>query len=79
MEVTQVTLTSADELTAKLQGLASIRPNFLLAFGAESLLKAVALPLATAFASATRVGCTTAGEISSQGVADGTIVRPATP
>ncbi len=74
MEVTQVTLTSADELTAKLQGLASIRPNFLLAFGAESLLKAVAVPLATAFASATRVGCTTAGEISSQGVADGTCV-----
>lgn len=74
MEVAQITLTNAADIPGKLKELDSLRPNFLLAFGSEPLLKAVTAPLASAFPMATRIGCTTAGEISNQGVADHTCV-----
>ena len=74
MEVAQHCLTSPAAMATELQNLKSINPNFLLAFGSETLLKAAADPLQAAFPDAVRVGCTTAGEISNQGVADNSCV-----
>lgn len=74
MQVAQITITNAAQIGSELQKLIAIKPNLLLAFGSEALLKAVADPLQSAFAEATRIGCTTAGEISSQGVADNSCV-----
>lgn len=74
MEVAQITLTNSAHMAAELKSLTALKPNLLLAFGSEALLKALADPLKAAFADATRIGCTTAGEISSQGVADNTCV-----
>lgn len=61
---------TADELGA-LQGLA---PQLVLAFGSIDRLKAAAEPLAAAFPQAIRIGCSTAGEISADGVSDQTCV-----
>jgi hypothetical protein len=74
MQVTQVTFSSREEIVTQLEALRAMAPNFLLVFSAIDLLKEVAVPLATMFPQAIRVGCSTAGEISSDGVSDGTCV-----
>jgi hypothetical protein len=74
MQVTQVTFSSREEIVTQLEALRAMAPNFLLVFSAIDLLKEVAAPLATMFPQAIRVGCSTAGEISSDGVSDGTCV-----
>jgi hypothetical protein len=74
MQVTQVILKSSENMAAELEGLRAMTPNLLLVFGDIDLLKSVAAPLATLFPAAIRAGCSTAGEISSDGVSDGTCV-----
>jgi hypothetical protein len=74
MQVSQVTLTQSDNLEEKLSSLRAMAPNLLLVFSNVALLKTVAAPLENLFPSAIRVGCTTAGEISSAGVGDDTCV-----
>lgn len=74
MQVTQVTLSSHESLSAELEKLRATDPDLLLVFSAIELLKSVAAPLETLFPSAIRVGCSTAGEISRDGVSDETCV-----
>lgn len=74
MEVAQVVLRVQDVGAQALEPLRFLRPQLLLVFGAVDLLKEVAPLLAHEFAQAVRVGCSTAGEISSQGVSDDTCV-----
>lgn len=74
MQVRQAVLSGMDD--AALAPLAAIEPHLVLAFGSVPLFEDPALPgfLSRAFPRARRVGCTTAGEISSRGVADGKLV-----
>lgn len=74
MQVAQVTLSSSHNMSAELEPLKALAPNLVLVFSSIDLLKSVAAPLATLFPSATRAGCSTAGEISRAGVSDGTCV-----
>lgn len=74
MQVSQLTLTNLDKLAGELDHLRAMAPNLLLVFSGIELLKGVAAPLASVFPSAIRMGCSTAGEISSAGVSDGTCV-----
>ena len=74
MQVRQAVLSRTDE--AALAPLAAIGPHLVLAFGSVRHLEDPVLPqrLARAFPGASCVGCSTAGEISSGGVADATLV-----
>jgi hypothetical protein len=74
MQVAQVILRSTADIPAGLAPLAALQPNLVFAFGSVDLLKSVASPLANTFSTARRIGCSTAGEISSDGVTDGTCV-----
>lgn len=74
MQVSQLTLTSSDNMAVELDSLRAMAPNLLLVFSAIELLQCVTEPLASLFPTAIRVGCSTAGEISSAGVTDGTCV-----
>ena len=74
MQVSQVVLKNTENMAADLEGLTAMSPNLLLVFSSIPLLKSVAAPLATLFPSAIRAGCSTAGEISRDGVSDGTCV-----
>lgn len=74
MQVLQVTLSSSQNMSAELEQLKALAPNLVLVFSSIDLLKSVAAPLAALFPSATRAGCSTAGEISRAGVSDGTCV-----
>ena len=77
MQVAQVSLRNTSNLADELASLVAVRPNLLLAFGAVDLLKSVAPHLVDIFPAARRLGCSTAGEISADGVADGTCVLTA--
>lgn len=74
MQVAQVVLKIGDDMALGLDALVALKPNLLLVFGAIELLQNVAPPLATLFPKAIRAGCTTAGEISREGVSDSTCV-----
>jgi hypothetical protein len=74
MQLAQITLTAGDDMRAGLAPLQTIAPQLLLAFGAADLLQKAAEPLSAMFPTAIRVGCSTAGEISAQGVGDDTCV-----
>ena len=74
MQVSQVVLKSGDIIPAQLDSLKALSPNLVLVFGSVELLESVAVPLANSFPSAIRVGCSTAGEISAEGVSDKTCV-----
>ena len=74
MQVAQAILRSTADISGQLAALAALQPNLVLAFGSVDLLRGVAPGLAAAFPAARRVGCSTAGEISSAGVTDGTCV-----
>lgn len=74
MQVTQVILNDKNKASQDLQTLQAVRPDLLLVFGAIDWLPAVAATLARLFPAAIRMGCSTAGEISAQGVSDNTCV-----
>ncbi len=74
MQVAQTTLRGAEADAASLAKLMALKPNLVLAFGGVEPLRAAALGLSEAFPDAHRVGCSTAGEISQQGVQDGSVV-----
>lgn len=74
MQVIQTVLRDQAGVADALQPLSVIEPQLLLVFGSSDWLKALAPQLAAQFAQAHRLGCTTAGEISSQGVSDDTCV-----
>jgi hypothetical protein len=69
MQVVQTLIRSTEGMSEALQALSAIKPQLVLAFGPVRWLQALdahRLP----FAAAHWLGCTTAGEISSQGVSD---------
>lgn len=74
MKVAQVVLHDASTIATALAPLAAIAPDLVLVFGAVPLMHAYSAAVAQAFASSHRIGCSTAGEISAHGVADGTCV-----
>lgn len=74
MQVKQVILNDKNKALQDLQALATLQPDLLLVFGAIALLPPVAATLAELFPNAVRMGCSTAGEISSQGVSDDSCV-----
>jgi hypothetical protein len=74
MKVAQTIVRSALPTASDFTQLVALQPNLILAFGSVQALQAGADALAAVFAQAHRVGCSTAGEISSEGVEDGTLV-----
>jgi hypothetical protein len=74
MKVAQHTVHTGSPSVADFAGLAALQPALVLAFGSVTALKAHAATLALAFPGAHRLGCSTAGEISSKGVADDSLV-----
>lgn len=74
MQVAQANLSSTSNVAGELSALVAVQPNLVLAFGSVELLRGIAGDLATIFPEARRVGCSTAGEISADGVSDGTCV-----
>lgn len=74
MQVAQVILRNTTDISGALAPLITLQPTLVFAFGAVDLLKSAAPSLAAAFPAARRIGCSTAGEISSEGVTDGTCV-----
>lgn len=74
MKVVQKLVQDAAAIEPALAALAAISPQLVLVFGSVTWLQAVAPALQTQFAQAIRLGCTTAGEISGQGVTDGACV-----
>lgn len=74
MKTLQISVPQAQVGQADFSELAALQPNLVLAFGSVGALQAVAATLATVFGQAHRIGCSTAGEISADGVADGTLV-----
>ena len=73
MRVEQTLLKRGDTVQA-LDGLRAIEPGLLLVFGAVELLKEYTSSITNHFPGAIRIGCSTAGEISGQGVTDDTCV-----
>jgi hypothetical protein len=74
MQVAQAILRSTTDISEALASLRALQPNLVFAFGSVDLLKQAAPSLAAEFPAARRIGCSTAGEISSEGVTDGTCV-----
>ncbi len=74
MNVLQTVVRQAPFESVDFSALAALQPNLVLAFGAVSALQHSASALARVFPQAIRAGCSTAGEISSQGVQDGGLV-----
>ena len=74
MQVTQVILKDAKTGSPDLLALQALQPDLLLVFGATAGLQPVADLLPELFPDAIRMGCSTAGEISVQGVSDDTCV-----
>lgn len=74
MKVLQSTIRKFPVHAQDLASLAAIGPKLILAFGSIEALQGAAATLAEAFPTAYRAGCSTAGEISAQGVEDGTLV-----
>ncbi|MDD2925336.1 FIST N-terminal domain-containing protein [Rhodoferax sp.] len=62
------------DLATALDTWRAFQPDLILVFGPADWLRTLAQPLATHFGHACYLGCTTAGEISAQGVSDGTCV-----
>ena len=74
MKVSQVVIRSTTPVASDFAALSALKPALVLAFGAVDVLQGASSALAQAFAGAHRLGCSTAGEISQQGVDDGTLV-----
>lgn len=74
MRVSQVVLTQAKPDASQFAPLVAIAPQLVLAFGSVAALREGADAMRQAFAGAHIAGCSTAGEISSQGVSDASLV-----
>ncbi|MDC8787058.1 FIST signal transduction protein [Roseateles koreensis] len=74
MKIAQVVLHPGASIGESLAPLQAIAPQLLLAFGAADLLQTLSPLLLETFSQATVAGCSTAGEISDQGMSDGTCV-----
>lgn len=74
MRVIQTVLRQPAELADALAVWRDFKPQLILAFGPGHWLKALNAPLAAELAHVRRLGCTSAGEISDQGVTDETCV-----
>ena len=74
MRVSQVTLNTTNVQTSAFSALAALNPQLVLVFGSVDTLRAGAAAIAESFPAAHRFGCSTAGEISSQGVGDDSLV-----
>jgi hypothetical protein len=74
MQVLQRVFHNANPVAADFVEMAALKPGLVLAFGSVDALRGGSVALEQAFGGAHRVGCSTAGEISQAGVADGTLV-----
>ena len=74
MRIAQLSLNQPSPGEADFQPLVALQPQLVLAFGSVAALQAGAEPLRKALPQAHLVGCSTAGEISCEGVADGSLV-----
>ena len=74
MQVAQITFHDAHPNPQNLATLAALKPDLISAFGAVEPLRAAATALAESFPTAQRAGCSTAGEISQDGVQDASLV-----
>lgn len=74
MKVEQIVVREGSRATESLRDLANSGAQWVLVFGGIEPLKAMAEPLREAFPQAIRMGCSTAGEISNDGVTDNTCV-----
>jgi len=74
MQVIQTVLRQADDLLSAQAVWREAQPQLILAFGPQGWLSSLAGALAQSCPEAHQLGCTSAGEISSQGVSDGTCV-----
>ncbi len=74
MHVKQLVLSKPDAATEALHALTPPDPQLVMVFGAIDLLQSLADPLKSAFPAAVRIGCSTAGEISQNGVSDNSCV-----
>ncbi len=74
MQVFQTVLRQASDLSSAQAVFREAQPQLILAFGPQEWLRSLAEALAQACPEAHHLGCTSAGEISSQGVSDGTCV-----
>jgi hypothetical protein len=72
MQISQTVVHSAQ--ATDFSTLASMNPDFVVAFGSVDLMQHAAPSLQASFPNALRAGCTTAGEISDSGVTDGGLV-----
>lgn len=77
MQIEQVLLTEASNVADELGRIAEMAPHWVLMFGSGKLFEATAVRLVAVFPEARRMGCSTAGEISSSGVSDETCVLTA--
>jgi len=77
MHVTQAISRNGAFDSAGLSALAASRPQLLLAFGSPEALRETTDTLAQVFATSHRFGCSTAGEISNDGVTDASLVLTA--
>ena len=74
MRVSQAVLTKSKPDTSDLASLANTNPQLVLAFGSVAALQDGALAIRQAFPDAHIAGCSTAGEISREGVTDSSLV-----
>jgi len=74
MRVAQITLRGNRAEAAEFAPLVAISPNLVLVFGSVDAMQGAASVISQTFAGAHVMGCSTAGEISTSGVADNTLV-----
>jgi hypothetical protein len=77
MQVSQATWRTSSPAAEGLSAMAASGPQWVLAFGNEDLLRSAQPELSKAFAGAVLMGCSTAGEISGDGVADDSLALTA--
>ncbi|MBK7001738.1 MAG: FIST C-terminal domain-containing protein [Rhodoferax sp.] len=77
MKSLQKTVRQSDVATTSFSELAALQPQLVLAFGSVAAIRGAAATLMQAFPQAQLAGCSTAGEISTEGVEDGTLVTTA--
>jgi hypothetical protein len=77
MRVAQVVLTTTTPDAAELAPLVQLAPQLVLAFGSVGIFQQWAETVVQALGAAHIAGCSTAGEISNRGVADGSLVLTA--
>lgn len=74
MKVLQTVLRQSAVNVEDFSELAAVRPNLVLVFGSVDAIRQGAAAIEQAFPEAARAGCSTAGEISENGVEDGSLV-----